>query len=177
MALILAGMSLSPVVRTRVKKTLDDIQYHLNADPDLAWGKAYSVHQDRFYMWRGALGIIKDHPLLGVGTGGYTKELAERGDPKLMPFSHPHSNILYMTVNYGLVGLGLFIWFFVEMFRNSWPCRRNATGFFVFSTALVILTTGIFNTQIINAGSLFLLAMATGLQERFATISERTANG
>jgi len=60
-----------------------------------------------------------------------------------------------------------FLWFFWEILRNAWEERNTPLGFFVLSTALVILVSGLVNSQILDAGTAFLLAVVTGLQNGF----------
>jgi O-antigen ligase len=162
---LLAGLTLlSPVVRERVALTIDQLQYHLTVDPEKAWGKEYTAHQDRFYMWRNAVNIFLERPLLGAGTGGYTVILENRDR---MRIAHPHNDFLYMAASYGILGITAFFWFFIEILKNVWPRRDSPLGYFVLSTALVILVSGLFNAQTLDAGMAFLLAVTAGLQQGF----------
>jgi len=65
--LLIGGMLLSPVVRERIALSIDQVKHHLQANPDSAWGKEYSVHQDRFYMWHGAVKIFLENPSSVLG--------------------------------------------------------------------------------------------------------------
>ncbi len=166
-------MLLSPVVRNRVNLSIDQVRYHMNANSGNAWGRTYSPQQDRFYMWHGAYVIFRNNPFIGGGTGGYKKALLRYGDPKAPSIAHPHNNFLYMAVSFGGLGILVFAWLFFGILKNSWKQRRDGTGFFVFATALVILTGGLFNTLILDAGTLFVLTAATGLQQGFPEFSGR----
>lgn len=161
---LLASMFISPVVRDRVSLSIDEVKYHLNADPEKAWGREYTANQDRFSMWYAAVRIFSEHPILGVGTGGYQTVIKEMLGPEWPLIAHPHSNILYMAVSFGVIGIFALLWFFWEIIKNSLKERHTALGFFVLSTALVIFTSGLVNTQIKDAGTLLLLAVVTGLQ-------------
>jgi O-antigen ligase len=165
--LLIGLMSLSPIVRDRVSLTLNQIKHHLNADPGSAWGREYTIHQDRFYMWYGAVQIFLENPLFGVGTGGYTNALKERGKPEWPAIAHPHSNLFYMAVSFGLIGIFALVWFFWEMIRNAWEERNTPLGYFVLSTALVIIVSGLVDTQIMDSSTALLLSLATGLQNGF----------
>ncbi len=162
--LLIGSMLLSPVVRERIALSIDQVKHHLQANPDSAWGKEYSVHQDRFYMWHGAVKMFLENPLLGVGTGGYQSVLYEMGKPEWPTHAHPHNNILYMAVSFGLIGVFAILWFFWEMIKNAWRERDTPLGFFILSTALVIFFGGLVDTYIKDAGTLILLAVVTGLQ-------------
>ena len=166
--LVLLGvMFLSPMVRDRASVSVMQLEEHLNADPNSAWGKAYNGQEDKFYMWRGAIEIFLENPILGVGTGGYPIVLHERGKPDWPYVAHPHNNFLYMAVSFGLIGIFALCWFFWEMIRNAWEERQSPLGFFVLSTALVILVTGMVTTPIVDSATAFLLSLATGLQNGF----------
>jgi O-antigen ligase len=164
---LLGLMSLSPVVRERVILSIDQLEHHVHAEGDGAWGKEYTTHQDRFYMWYGAVSIFLEKPFLGVGTGGYQTVLKQRGKPSDPAMAHPHNNLLHMAVSYGIVGIVAYLWIFVETIRNSWKQRETPVGFFVLSVAIVIFVGGLFNTTILDVGTLFLLAVAVGLQQAF----------
>ena len=165
--LVLGCMLLSPVVRDRVSLSIDQVKYHLNSDPQKAWGREYTKNQDRFSMWYGAIRIFSEHPIFGVGTGGYQVFIKEMMGPKWPIIAHPHNNFLHVAVSFGVIGIFALIWFFWEIIKNAWRERHSPVGFFVLSTALVIFTSGLVNTQIRDAGTLLLLAVVTGLQNAF----------
>ncbi len=162
--LIIGIMLSSPIIRNRVSLSVQELKHHLNADPGSAWGKEYTIHQDRFYMWRGAIQIFTENPIFGVGTGGYGTTLKERGKKEWPKIAHPHNNLLYVGVSFGIVGLFVFGWFFWILLSRGWRHRKSPLGFFIFSSGLVILVGGIVDTPLLNADSSFLLAVVTGLQ-------------
>jgi O-antigen ligase len=170
--IVVCAMFLSPVVRERVVLTKQQLQYHMEVDQSQAWGKVYTPHQDRFYMWYGAARIILDNPVFGVGTGGYSVELKKIGDPKGPEINHPHNDMIYMTVSFGIVGLLTYFWFFTEIIKNSWPHRYMATGNFILSSALVIIISGLTNAQILDAGMILLLSLIVGLQNNLPQFLE-----
>jgi len=163
--ILLLGITfLSPIVRERVSLSIDELKHHLTADPGSAWGKKYTKHQDRFYMWYGAVNIFLENPLFGVGTGGYATALKERGKPEWPFIAHPHNNFLHMAASYGVIGIFALLWFFWEIIKNAWGERHTPLGYFILSTALVIFVSGLVDTHILDSGPAFLLAVATGLQ-------------
>jgi len=170
--IIIGAMFLSPVVKKRVALTVSQLKYHLNAEPNKAWGKEYTVQQDRFYMWHIAVQIFLENPIIGVGTGGYSAVVKERGKADDPTIAHPHSNILYMAVSYGVIGLLAFVWFFGELFRNALRQRETALGHFILCAALVLFINGLFNTTILDAGTLLLLSPVVGLQRSLSDFRE-----
>ncbi len=164
---LLGSMFISPVVRDRVSLSIDELKYHMNADRGSAWGREYSEKQDRFYMWYGAIEIFMENPVLGIGTGGYQTVMKQRGEPGWPVHAHPHNSFLYMAVSFGLIGVACLLWFFWEIMKNSWREKHSQSGFFVLSVSLVIFVSGFVDTQIADAGTAFLLALASGLQNGF----------
>lgn len=156
-------MMISPVVRNRIELTVDQLKFHLFSRDEAALGKKYTVNQDRFFMWNGAAKIIAQHPWIGVGTAGYATALAsmeiDSGAPRIV---HPHNNFLYMAVSYGVVGLAFFLWFLINTLRHGWRQRHTAQGFMLLSVILVMATSGLFNSQILDVGSAFLISLAVG---------------
>lgn len=161
--LLVSVMFLSPVVRERAALTVQSLKYHLSAGPDKAWGRQYSPHQDRFFMWYKAASLFYRHPLAGVGTGGFRTRVKESSPPGTPQMSHPHNDILYMAVSYGIMGLAAFLWLFATLLRTAWTRRDTTAGCFVLSATLVILFSGLFNAQILDAGMAFFLAANVGL--------------
>ena len=53
------------------------------------------------------------------------------------------------------------------MIRNGWRQKDTFSGYFVLSTALITIISGLFNTQLLDAGMAFLLSVTAGLQEAF----------
>jgi O-antigen ligase len=175
--LLFGSMLASPVVRDKISLTVNQLKYHLNVDANAAWGRAYTDQQDRFYMWYGAVHIFMEHPLIGVGTGGYQTYLKERGKPEDPLIAHPHNDFLYMAVSFGVVGIFAFLWLFREILKNAWEQRETTLGYFLFSTALVILVSGLFNAQTLDAGMAFLVAVTVGLQQGLPKFAKHHTNG
>jgi O-antigen ligase len=161
-------MMVSPIVRERLSLTVNQIKYQFASEPEIHRGEITTVPQDRFYMWRGALEIIKEHPWIGVGTGAYRTVLNERDDdPNASLIAHPHNIFLHMGVSYGLMGMVVFIWFLYVTMVNGWRKKDEPEGYFLLCVVLVLVTTGFFNTQILDVGTALLLSMAVGLQQAF----------
>jgi len=159
--LVIGIMISSPIVRHRAAQVGMDLQLHLKEGGDVASGKIYSKHVDRIYMWRWAIDLFMEHPLIGVGTGGYSKAILESGGD--MGIAHPHNNVLHVAVSYGIVGLSVFGWFFWILLKMGWQNRARPVGFFVLASSLVILVGGLTDTHILDAGGASLLAVTTGI--------------
>lgn len=90
-------------VKERFQEAVSDVQQYQ------AGNKATSVGA-RFEMWRGALQIIKEKPLLGWGQAEYLPAMKnlvnkEKIDPAALLFNHPHNEVLDKFAKQGLLGL------------------------------------------------------------------------
>ena len=84
-------------------------------------------------MWTNTLRLIADHPLLGVGPGGW-KRVYPYYDHGVMirPDSapkRPHNDYLWIASEHGLLGLGIYIWLLVAAFRSLFILARRPEGF------------------------------------------------
>lgn len=160
--LLVALMLASPIVRDRVEVTVERLHTHFTSEESVVWGKTYSKKMDRIYMWRWAVDLFLENPLLGVGTGGYQKSTLAGGGEVGNP--HPHNSLLHMAVSYGVLGVAAFIWLFYALLRTGWRHRRSAVGFFTLSSTLALLAGGMTETHLLDAGGSFLFAVTAGLQ-------------
>lgn len=72
----------------------------------------------RLEFYRTTILIIADHPLTGVGTGGFAQTYAEKvKDTGRTPTQNPHNEFLLMWTQLGVVGLAALIWLFYRQWR------------------------------------------------------------
>lgn len=73
---------------------------------------------DRIYFWEGSLKIIRDYPITGLGWEGFRLVY-----PRYKPaegrqlVSHAHNNFVDVAIDSGLLGLGIFIWLLVTIYK------------------------------------------------------------
>ncbi|MCP4720937.1 MAG: O-antigen ligase family protein, partial [Desulfobacteraceae bacterium] len=151
---LVLSLCLSPVVRNRVVYTFDQLK--ANKEKVLKGKDIKSM--PRPYIIKQAIDIMKQHPLIGIGTGSLTEPTRANGHE----VAHPHNNFLYMGVSFGMIGFISCFWLFWNMFARSWRFRETPVGYFVFSTCLVLFLGGMFDTQILNTGTLLLLSITYG---------------
>ncbi len=87
---------------------------------EVAEWRAGRVRQDasastRLALAAAAASIVRDHPLLGAGTGSYPKAHAERSS--LPNARNPHSEFLLIAAQTGVVGLAALLWLFFLQWR------------------------------------------------------------
>jgi O-antigen ligase len=77
----------------------------------------FFIHGGRSTIWDVGLELITKYPLgIGFENSSFLREYAPQVPPELVHF---HNNLLNITVEFGWLGLGLFIWWLLELFRLS----------------------------------------------------------
>ena len=81
---------------------------------------------ERVGIWRTALGLIREHPLFGLGYGNFQRASlqwqAANGMTLAQRFDNPHNFPLELAVNAGVPAMLLFGWLAVTLLR---ACRRD----------------------------------------------------
>ena len=118
--------------------------------------------EERIFLWKHALGVIMENPILGAGLGGYPETVqpsATYRDP-----IYVHNLYLDIAVEMGLLGLfvagvGLF-W----MIRRFYSLGRENPIFFAGSVSLVIYCVhSIFDTSIYSVHVMGILCVVGAL--------------
>jgi len=79
-------------------------------DP-IGWRLEYYYHTTK---------IIQEHPLMGVGTGGFMQAYRARTEQARLDVPpHPHNQYLFIMAQVGIVGLGVLLWLFVQQWRSA----------------------------------------------------------
>lgn len=84
----------------------------------------------RLEVWREALGIIKDNPLMGIGKGseGKLKESLGLYDNGRLPPGHFHSTPVQVAVWWGLLGLIFYYSFMAIFVLDTWQTIKIVSG-------------------------------------------------
>lgn len=111
-----------------------------------------SVFQ-RVEFIKASLGIIKDNPIIGVGTGDIADAFAnyyEETNSKLLPENRfrSHNQYLAITVAFGVMGLIVFLFSMFYPFFSDKKNRNYLYFVFLFIMALSMLTEDTLETQI-----------------------------
>jgi O-antigen ligase len=82
----------------------------------------------RVNVWKSALLMIRDHPILGVGLDNFLYQYRGRymfpdawAEPML---SHPHNIVLDFAARLGLAGLAVGVWLQFAFWRVALPLRK-----------------------------------------------------
>lgn len=156
--LMASALFLSPTVRQRVSIVPTEIVSYSHGNKDTSIGL-------RLYMWTGAVKIFMEHPLIGVGTGGYREALKKYKDnPALPDVVHPHNSFLHIAVSYGIVGLSIFAWLLFILLRKGWRDRADISGFAPLAFGLVFIIGSLTDSHILSMGTGNLFALMMGLR-------------
>lgn len=126
------------------------------ASPDIMLHKRVALAKDEFQQWRSGvlpestnsvglrleflhhtLEIIHDHPMLGVGTGGFAKAYADRAGKGAALTRNPHNEFLLYTVQFGIAGFALL----VGIFGMQWWAAARLPGRFEQAAARGLVLT------------------------------------
>jgi len=132
-------------------------QWHPDVATDTSVGS-------RLEYWRNSLGIVKQHPWVGVGTGGFVHAYAEKVEgTQMRPTRNPHNQYLLTTVEVGAGGLVLLLFLFVQQWRCAarLPDKRSQT--LARGLVLTIIVGSLFNSLLIDHVESLLFAWLSGL--------------
>jgi len=109
-----AGYSFSPVFRQRVDTARREIN-QFRANPNTSVGL-------RLLFWQNSCEIIRQHPWLGVGTGGFQAAYARinrERSPSCVATDNPHNQYVLVATMVGIPGILALLLVFATMFRQS----------------------------------------------------------
>ena len=116
---------------------------------------------ERMMMWSDAVKIFLHHPVVGAGTGAYLHEAAQINPANTRP--HPHNSYLYIAANFGLLGIGLYVWLLVVTLKRAWRSRDHLSGYSILAFLSVILIGSLTDTQILSAATGVALGFVVGI--------------
>jgi O-antigen ligase len=116
-ALLLALIFISPFV---IPKKMKDWAKEVNYNPAIIM-----LNKDRISIYKNAVNMIKHHPVIGVGINTFVKNYgmyklveAEKECPTPQAI-YAHNSFLQMTGEIGLLGLVVFLWLLVRLFKEN----------------------------------------------------------
>jgi O-antigen ligase len=129
---------------------------------------------ERLEFSRRTVEIIWDHPLIGVGTGGFVKAYAEKVRETGFPFTnHPHNQYLLIMAQVGIVGLGLLLWLLTQQWRFASLTDGAAYGLLARGLVLTMAVGCLFNSLLIDHTEKLLYCWFSGLA--YSGIGPRSA--
>lgn len=123
----------------------------------------------RISLWKSSLEMIRDHPVTGIGLGGFKSAYPSyRRDYIFKGPRFAHNDYLQIAAETGLPGLGLFLLFLVMLFREGFKVIQSGRGDF-WTKAMPGMMAGMFAVLVheladfnlmIPANALFFFTMA-----------------
>ena len=111
----------------------------------------YTAEDNRRYLIAAGIAMFKDHPVAGVGFGGYQRALqttyssflpSNRSGPNLDTLSH--AALVTVLAEQGVTGTALLLAFLVVLAWEAWRARRRRDEWSVWSTIPATLVIPIF---------------------------------
>jgi putative inorganic carbon (hco3(-)) transporter len=123
--LTVATMGVIWVGGERVVSNLSTVTEELKPEDDLArWNTR------RIDIWRATWRMIKDHPIAGVGFGGYFTAIPRYHDASgAYTPQQAHNDYLEILASGGVIGFGIFIWFMIVFVKRLRKRMREADYF------------------------------------------------
>lgn len=163
LALALAGLAvaayqISPRLHDRVALVTSEYQ---------AWqpnhGKDNSTGQ-RLDFYYNTLQIVQQHPVFGVGTGGFPAAFTQQTQGKdVMQTRNPHNEYLMITVQAGVIGFAFLLYLFYTQWRCAplldMPFEQDAARGLV----LAYMANSLFNSPLLDHADGLLFAFMTAV--------------
>jgi O-antigen ligase len=112
---LLAAMAYSLPTNPLHQRIVEAVKEFKQWQPDQAEETSTGL---RLEFYRYSLKIVRDHPLLGVGVGGFAEAYAKQiKDPKMARSDNPHNEYLLVATQLGLIGLAALLYLFYTQWR------------------------------------------------------------
>lgn len=129
---------------------------------DERWTSRESV-TIRLDWYRYSLGVVREHPLLGAGTGSFPRALRETvKDPKLHAFN-PHNEYLVIAMQVGLAGVALLLNLWWQQLRLASRLATPAETHMARGLVVAIATGCLFNSFLLDHTEGLFYAWFSGL--------------
>lgn len=147
----------SSALHQRVRTTIAEIS-------DWRAGKPAQLQNMRLEAWSNSVQIVKAHPLIGVGTGGFAAAYAKQVEgTSMMPLGQPENQYLLTTVQLGAVGLAALL----ALFAAQWHlAARLATRTDTELARALVITMAVgclFNSFLLDHTEALFYAWLSGL--------------
>lgn len=130
-------------------------------NPQMATYDGVTERMEFFYH---TFEIIQDHPLVGVGTGGFAKAYAVRVHDLGLPVpAHPHNQYLLVMVQVGVVGISLLLWLFAQQWRSTFLAGDAAYGLLARGVVVTIAIGCLFQPALVDHTEKLFYCLFSGL--------------
>jgi O-antigen ligase len=137
----------SPYGKKKLTEAVNDVHLYQRSQSETSLGF-------RFEMWKASAKIFMNNPILGVGIGGWEKEmrsLVERGQapPFLLQFNQTHNIYFDALSTRGVIGLLAFMALLIYPVMYAWNQRGEQVELFrniVIFTGIAFMVAGLTDT-------------------------------
>ncbi len=135
----------------------------------------------RIATWKFTILMIKDHPLIGSGIGTYryntlryqAEFFAQGENRSLYPYGFAdkaHNEYLQLWAEFGIIGLGIFIWFIISYFKYGLRILKNQKNYYsqgiiigLMGSVVAVLIDGLFGFPLHLPATIVLFWLSIGL--------------
>ena len=159
-AALFAATAAMPTVRGRFGEGVTEVEEA--GSPQAEEGTTYMGR--RLAFWKEGGRMFLEHPLLGVGTGGYGAVFRSRHPdfPTWKANYSAHSSYVSIAAELGLAGLAAWGALGFVLVREAWRRRHDEVGYSTLVFALVFLVGGLTDCEIQSGVMLCLAALLAG---------------
>jgi len=134
-----------------------------SSDPLVAAKETNSVGL-RLEFYRNSLEIVRDHPVFGVGTGGFPNAYADQvKGTGMLPTQNPHNEYLLIAVQTGPAGLVLLLCLFVLQLLRAQRLAKPLETHLACGLVVTMAVGCLFNSFLLDHTEGLLYAWFTGL--------------
>ena len=150
----------SDVFHSRINKAVNEFsQWHSDRPASIVDSVGL-----RMEWYRNSLTIIRDHPVFGVGTGGFADVYAEKFQgTSTEPVTNPHNQYLLTAVDLGLLGLGVLLYLFYAQWRLARMMPSALERSLAHGLLLAIMSGCLFNSLLLDHTEGLLYGWLSGL--------------
>lgn len=143
LVLVFGTYQVSPRLHERVNKMVTESQaWQPNMHNETSTGERQEFYYNTF-------AIVKQHPLLGVGTGGFPAAYAQQVQGKdVILTRNPHNEYLLITVQVGVAGFALLLYLFYTQWRHAVKLPSLFEQDAARGLVLTIAVTSLFNSPL-----------------------------
>jgi O-antigen ligase len=157
-AAFVGAYTVSPSFHNRLDLAVENAQ---NWTPEV---KSHEAITERLEFYQHTLEIIREHPLVGVGTGGFAQAYAERvASQGLIRTRNPHNQYLLLMAQVGIVGVLLLLWLFTQQWRGADSLSNPGYRTLARGLVLTIAIGCVFNALLIDHTEKLLYCWFSGL--------------
>ena len=130
----------------------------------------------RIEFYRNTLDIIAEHPIAGVGTGGFPNAYAAlvRGTD-MLPTHNPHNEYLHIATQLGVLGLAVMLWMFWVQWRTAERLSFSLESGLARGLVLAMAVGCLFNSFMLDHAEGLFFAWLSGLL--FAGLPSKKTTG